>query len=84
MTWGCFTFNGIGTITGVDDILCEQKYIDIINKHLCPVVALQFLRNICIWQYDNPPIHKACRVQDFQFQNNLHSMVWLVQSSEIK
>jgi hypothetical protein len=56
---GCVTFNGVGTITVVDGNANAQRYIDIIDEHLWPVVARHYPRNDYIFQDDNAPIHRA-------------------------
>jgi hypothetical protein len=71
MIWGCVTFNGVGTITVVDGNVNAQKYIDIIDEHLWPVVARHYPRNDYIFQDDNAPIHRARAVQEYKLQNNI-------------
>lgn len=34
MVWGCFSWNGVGTLVPIDGIMNANKYIDIINKNL--------------------------------------------------
>lgn len=83
MIWGCITFDGVGTVTVLDGNINAQKYINIIDKQLWPVIARHFPRNNYIFQDDNAPIHRARIVQEFKVQNNMHSMVWPAQSPDL-
>lgn len=82
MIWGCITLNGVTVLDG--DIIARQ-YIDIIDKQLSPVIARHFPRNNYIFQDDKVPIHRARIVQELKqlLQNNMHSIVWPAQSSEL-
>lgn len=83
MIWGCITFDGVGTVTVLDGNINAQKYINIIDEQLWPVIARHFPRNNYIFQDDNAPIHRARIVQEFKVQNNMHSMVWPAQSPDL-
>lgn len=83
MVWGCITFNGVGTITVIDGIVNAQRYIDILEAHLWPVVVRHFPEDNYIYQDDNAPVHRARIVQDYKRENNIHSMVWPAQSPDL-
>lgn len=59
MIWGCITFDGVGTVTVLDGNINAQKYINIIDEQLWPVIARHFSRNNYIFQDDNAPINRA-------------------------
>ena len=83
MVWGCIIFNGVGTITVVDGNVNAQKYIDILEEQLWPVVVRHFPEDNYIYQDDNAPVHRARIVQDYKRENNIHSMVWPAQSPDL-
>lgn len=83
MIWGCITFDGVGTVTVLDGNINAQKYINIIDEQLWPVIARHFPRNNYIFQDENAPIHRARIVQEFTVQKNMHSMVWPAQSQDL-
>lgn len=83
MIWGCITFDGVGTVTVLDGNINAQKYINIIDEQLWPVIARHFPRNNYTFQDDNAPINRARIAQEFKVQNNMHSMVWPAQSPDL-
>ena len=42
MFWGCITYDGVGTLAVVDGNINSQKYIDILDTNLWPVIAKVF------------------------------------------
>lgn len=83
MVWGCITFNEVGTITVVDGNVNAQKYIDILEEQLWPVVVRHFPEDNYLYHDDNAPVHRARIVQDYKRENNIHSMVWPAQSPDL-
>ena len=43
MFWGCITYNGVGTLVSVDGNIDSQKYTEILDANLWPVVAKHFV-----------------------------------------
>ena len=39
MFLGCITYNGIGTLTSVEGYIDSEKYIEVLDQHLWPVIA---------------------------------------------
>jgi hypothetical protein len=56
---------GPGTLCKVQGNINAQKYINILDNHLWPVIARHFPANNCIFQDDNGPVHRAHVVQEF-------------------
>lgn len=83
MIWACITWNGVGTLTVVDGNINAQKYIEILDSQLWPVVAAHFPDNNYIYQDDNAPVHRARSVIDYKRQNNINSMTWPAQSPDV-
>lgn len=71
MILGCITYNGVGTLCVVDGNINAQKYIEIIDNHLWPVVAAHFPSNDYLSQDDNAPVHRARSVIEFMEQENI-------------
>ena len=48
MIWGCITYNGIGTLCFVEGNINAEKYINIIDTNLWPVIARHFPQDNCV------------------------------------
>jgi transposase len=83
MVWGCITYEGVGTLTVVDGIINAEKYIDILEDNLWPVIARHFPAGDYIFQDDNAPVHRARVVAEYKARNNIHSMLWPAQSPDL-
>ena len=57
--WGCITHNGVGTLAFVAGNINSDKYIEILEDNLWPVIACHFPKNDYIYQDDNAPVHRA-------------------------
>ena len=42
MFWGCISYNGIGTLTPVQGNIDSEKYSEVLDQHLWPVIAKEF------------------------------------------
>jgi hypothetical protein len=74
MIWGCITFNGVGTLTTVNENINATKYIDILEDNLWPLIVRHYPEENYIFEDDNAPIHRARSVQNYKTQNNINSM----------
>lgn len=59
MVWGCISWHGVGTITTVNGNINAEKYQQILNDNLWPVIAQHFPNQQYIFQDDNAPVHHA-------------------------
>lgn len=82
MLWGCITWNGVGTLTVVNGNINANKYIDILEEQLWPVVVKIFPTNDYIFQDDNAPVHRARIVQEYKQINRIPGMFWPAQSPD--
>jgi hypothetical protein len=57
MFWGCISYYGVGTLTPVVGNLNSEKYINILDDNLWPVIAQHFPTSSYIFQEDNAPCH---------------------------
>ena len=84
MIWGCITWHGVGTITAVDQgNINAQKYQQILDDNLWPVIAQHFQNDQYIFQDDNAPVHRARSTQEFIHRNGITTMNWPAQSPVI-
>lgn len=60
MTWGCITYEGLGTIT----IVNAPKYLDIIENNVWPIIARHFPNNDYIYQDDRLIVWNLARVSN--------------------
>ena len=56
MVWGLICFNGVGTLCKVVGNINAQKYIDILEDNIWPMIARHFPRNNYLFQDDNAPV----------------------------
>jgi hypothetical protein len=84
MIWGCITYEGVDTLTVVDGNINAQKYIEVIDKFVWPVITRHFPDDNYVFQDDNVPIHRARVVKEYLEEADLHGMEWPVQSPDLK
>jgi len=53
-----------------------QKYIEIINNFVWPVIVVVSQMTIMCFKDDNAPIHRACVVKEYMEETDLHGMEW--------
>lgn len=83
MVWGCLCFNGVGTLCRVEGNINSEKYIDILDTNLWPVIARHFPDGSYLFQDDNAPVHRSRLTQDFVARNRIKNMSWPAQSPEL-
>ena len=55
MIWGCITYEGVGTLTVVDGNSNAQKYIEVSDNFVWPVIARHCPDDNYVFQDDNAP-----------------------------
>lgn len=83
MIWGCITFNGVGTISDVRGNINSEKYQEILENNLWPVLARHFPTGSYLFQDDNAPVHRSRSTMDYIARNHIKSMSWPAQSPDI-
>ena len=83
MVWGCVSYYGIGTLCHVEGTINAQKYIDIIDNNLWPVIARHFGNNEYTFMDDNAPVHRANIVKTYKETNQINETEWLAQSPDM-
>ena len=80
MIWGCITFNGVGTLCRVDGNINSQKYINILEDNLWPVVVRHFPGNDYLFMDDNAPVHRSQATKDYINANHVPTLDWPAKS----
>ena len=83
MIWGCITYEGVGTLTVVDGDINAQKYIEVIDNFVWPVIAHHFPDDNYVFQDDNAPIQRTCVVKEYMEETDLHGIEWPVLSPDL-
>ena len=83
MFWGCITYDGVGTLVPVDGNINSQKYVDILEDNLWPVVAKGFANSPWIFQDDNATHHGSRYTMQCKQRNQIPTMMWPAQSPDI-
>lgn len=83
MFWGCISYFGVGTLVPVDGHIDSQKYIEILDENLWPVVCKYFGGKRWFFQDDNAPVHRSLLTRQWKTENNIPSISWPAQSPDI-
>ena len=83
MLWGCFSWNGVGSLVQIEGIINADKYIEIINENLEEAVLKMDLEEEFILQQDNNPKHTAKQTNKFFENSNIKLLEWLAQSPDL-
>ena len=59
--WGCITYRGVGQLVPVEGNMNSEKYINVLDECLWPVVTKHFPTNRWILQENNAPCHVSVR-----------------------
>jgi len=78
MLWGCLTFNRVGTLAFIDGNIDANKYKEILEDNLWPVVARHFPQENYIFQDDNALVHRARSVMEYRCR--ITTLSWPAQS----
>ena len=79
----CITWHGVGTICDVEGNINADKYQEILDNNLWPVLARHFPSGNYIFQDDNAPVHRARSTQNYLHRNGITTMSWPAQSPDI-
>ena len=71
MIWGCFCYDGVGTLTAVEGNINSAKYIDILDKNLWPFFVWYFEGKEYLSMDDNAPVHRAHTVTIIKIKTKL-------------
>lgn len=83
MVWGCLCFNDVGNLCQVEGKINSEKYINILDTNLWPVIACHFPDGSYLFQDDNAPVHRSRLTEEFVARNRIKNMSWPAQSPEL-
>ena len=83
MVWGCFSYNGVGRLVIIEEVLTSVGYKRILVQNLADSCNMLELPEDFVFQQDNDPKHTARYVQDFFIFNNISVMKWPAQSPDL-
>jgi transposase len=84
MMWGCFSGKGLGPLVKVDGKMNRFDYIQILEKHLLPLVKKEFNCRGYWFQDDNAPVHTAEDVKKWILMNKIKVLPdWPSQSPDL-
>lgn len=76
MFWGCFSYNGVGSLYVVDGMLRSEQYINILQRKVVPELKRHFPDGSGIFQQDLAPCHTSKMVKGFMAQNHMNVLEW--------
>ena len=82
MVWGCFSWNGVGSIHVIDDTLTSAKYVRILSDHMLQSSRKLFDKDFK-FQQDNAPKHRAKNTLNWLKNNNIEIIDWPPQSPDL-
>jgi transposase len=82
MIWGCVCYHGDGTLTPVECSINGEKYIDMVDNNLWPVIARHFTDSDYIFMDDNAPVHRV-RIVNYVTENNITTTEMPAQSPDL-
>ncbi len=83
MLWGCFAWNGTGTLQKVDGIMRKEDCLKILKQHLKTSARNMKLGWNWVFQQDNDPKHRAQVVTKWLTDNKVKVLEWPSQSPDL-
>jgi len=83
MFLACISYFGVGTLVPVDRYVDPQKYIDVLDDNLWPLVCKYFGGKRWFFQDDNAPVHRSLITRQWKTENSIPSITWPAQSPDI-
>jgi hypothetical protein len=79
--WGCFSWNGLGSLVILHGNINAEGYKDILTCCILSMVEDQFGDDDCLYQHDNAPCQKARSVREWF--NEVPEINWPAQSPDL-
>lgn len=84
MIWGCFGWNGVGSLCRIEGRMNSNDYKQILATKLLPSIGtLGVERSKVIFQHDNDPKHKSQVVTNWLKDQKLEVLDWPSQSPDL-
>lgn len=83
MIWGCICYDGVETLTIVNGKVNSEKYIDILENNLWPVIVRHFPHGNYVFQDDKAPVHRSRLLSAYKDESNINTTSWPARSPDI-
>jgi DDE superfamily endonuclease len=81
--WGCFSYDGVGTLYLVDGIMDAKQYCKILKSAMVPSAAELFPEGEFTFQHDNDPKHTSEATYEFLDGKGIDYMDWPAYSPDL-
>ena len=83
MVWGAITFSGERTLNWVKGNIDSQKYIEVLQESLLPLIEHNFSDGEYTFMQDNAPVHTSRLTRDWLDSKGIHPTIWSPQSPDL-
>ena len=83
MLWGCFSWNGVGSLLEIEGTMNADRYIEIINENLEEAVLKLGLEEEFILQQDNDSKYTAKKTNKLFEDSHIKLLGWLAQNQNL-
>ena len=73
----------MGTLAKVTGNINSEKYKEILEENIWPVIVRHFQDDQYFFQDDNAPVHRSRVLQEYRATNNLKPISWPAQSPDL-
>jgi len=63
MLWGCITFDGVGTLSEIEEIMNTTKYFETLGDNVWPVIAKNKVRTVST-SFTMSCLSQSCPVEE--------------------
>ena len=81
--WGCFSYDGVGTLYLVDGNMDARQYCKILKSAMLPSADVHFPDGEFIFQQDNDPKHTSSMVYEYLDSKGIDYMDWPAYSPDL-
>ena len=81
--WGCITNKGVGKLVPVEGNMNSEKYINVLDECLWPVVTKHFPTDRWTLQENNAPCHVSVRTTQCKRDNYIPTLPWPPQNPDL-
>lgn len=81
--WGCFSYDGVGPIYWIKEIMDQHIYVDEILEKVMLPYAENNMPLRWVFMQDNDPKHTSRKARTFFEKKNVHLLKWPAQSPDL-
>jgi len=82
MVWGCFSYQGVGRLVFIEEIMNADKYVNILSNNLIQSAEDLGMADM-IFQQDNDPKHTSRVAKEYFTRENIKLLSWPSQSPDM-